>query len=75
MIASGPVAGGSSKSLRNSHAREVNSVHSWYLSSKMLRSSELDTLFSMGDACGIRQPHDDLLVIVLTIEEFNIHQC
>lgn len=40
----------------------------------MLRSREPDTVFSKRGARNIRQPHDDLLVIMLKIEEFNIHR-
>ena len=74
MTAGGLVACGSLKSLRNAYAREVNTVHSRYPPSKMLRSSEPNIVFSKRDAHSIRQPHDDLLVIMLKIEEFNIHR-
>ena len=32
---------------------------------------EMDFLFSEEDARGVKQPHDDHLVIMLIIEEFN----
>ncbi|XP_075675187.1 uncharacterized protein LOC142644466 [Castanea sativa] len=39
----------------------------------MPRNDELNIVFSERDGCGIRQPHDDPLVIMLRVEEFNIH--
>ena len=41
---------------------------------KMPKNDELDIVFSERDSRGIRQPHDDPLVIMLIIEEFNIHR-
>ena len=41
---------------------------------KMPRNDEPDIVFSKRDGRGIRQPYDDLLVIMLGVEEFNIHQ-
>ena len=40
---------------------------------KMPRNNEFDIIFSKRDGRGIRQPHDDPLVIMLRVEEFNIH--
>ncbi|XP_075655023.1 uncharacterized protein LOC142625217 [Castanea sativa] len=40
----------------------------------MPRSDEPDIVFSKRDGRGIRQPHDDPLVIMLRVEEFNIHR-
>ena len=40
---------------------------------KMPRNDELDIVFLERDGRGIRQPHDDPLVIMLRVEEFNIH--
>ena len=39
----------------------------------MPRCNEPDIVFSERDARSVRQPHDDLLVIMLRMEEFNIH--
>ena len=72
-ILGGLVARGSSKSLKKAYAREVNSVHSQLPPSKTSRCSEPDITFSEKDTSGIRQPHDDPLVIMLRMEEFNIH--
>ena len=41
---------------------------------KMPKNDELDIVFLERDSRGIRQPHDDPLVIMLRVEEFNIHQ-
>ena len=40
---------------------------------KMSKNDELDIVFSERDSHGIRQPYDDPLVIMLRVEEFNIH--
>ena len=61
------------KSLRKVYGREINGVHSWLPQMKMPKNDEPDIVFSERDDCGIRQPHDDLLVIMLRVEEFNIH--
>ena len=74
MILGGLVARGSSKSLKKVYAREVNNVHSRFPPSKMSRYSEPDIVFSKKNAHGIKWPHNDALVIMLTMEEFNIHQ-
>ena len=41
----------------------------------MPRNDELDIVFLERDSHVIRKPHDDPLVIMLRVEEFNIHQC
>ena len=41
---------------------------------KMPKNDEPDTVFSERDSHSIKQPHDDLPVIILRIEEFNIHR-
>ena len=41
---------------------------------KMPKNDELDIVFLERDDRGIRQPYDDPLVIMLKVEEFNIHQ-
>ena len=66
--------GGSSKPLKKAYARELNSVHSWFPPSKTPRYNKLDIVFSEKDARGVRQPHNDLLVIMLKIKEFNMHR-
>ena len=41
---------------------------------KMPKNDEPDIVFLERDDRGIRQPYDDPLVIMLKVEEFNIHQ-
>ena len=74
MISGGLTVGGTLKSLRKAQGREINSVHSWLPPMKMLKNDEPDIVFSKKDSRGIRQPYDDPLVIMLIVEEFNIHQ-
>ena len=73
MISGGLTARGTLKSLKKAHEKEINSVHSQLPPVKMPRNDEPNIIFSERDYCGIRQPHDDPLVIMLRVE-FNIHQ-
>ena len=73
MILGGLVLRGSSKSLKKAYAREVNNVHSRFSPSEAPKYNELKIIFSERDARGIRQPHDDPLVVMLEMEEFNMH--
>ena len=73
-ISGGLMIGGTLKSLKKSHEREINNVHSPLPPMKMPRNDEPDIVFSERDGRSIRQPHDDSLVIMLRVEEFNIHQ-
>ena len=41
---------------------------------KMPKNDEPNIVFSEKEGCGIRWPHDDPLVIMLRVEEFNIHR-
>ena len=41
---------------------------------KMPNNDKPGIFFSERDGCNIRQPHDDPLVIMLRVEEFNIHR-
>ena len=69
MISEGPLTGGSFRSLRKATQRQVNSVH-MILPFKQRRMDQ-DMTFSEADARGVRQPHNDPLVIMLNIEGFN----
>ena len=40
---------------------------------KVPKNDEPNIVFLERDCCGIRQPHNDPLVIILKVEEFNIH--
>jgi len=73
-ISGGLTASGTLKSLKKAHRREINSIHSWVPPMKMPKNDELDIVFSERDGRGIKQPHDDPLVIMLRVKEFNIHR-
>ena len=68
-ITGGPSTGGSFKSLRKVCQRQVNNVHK--MPPFKQRRIDHDMIFSEEDARGVKQPHDDPLVIMLTIEGFN----
>ena len=61
--------GGSFRSLKKSYQRQVNSVHS--LPPLKQRRTNQDMYFLKEDASGVKQPHDDPLVIMIMIEGFN----
>ena len=71
MITGGPVLGRSYNSLKKTYYRQINSVHMKHPSPKYGRPESDDITFSERDANGIKQPHDDPLIIVLEIEGFN----
>ena len=73
MISGGLTIGGMLKSLKKAQGREINNIHLRVPPMKMPKNDEPDIVFSEGDNCGIKQPHDNSLVIMLIIEEFNIH--
>ena len=68
-IMGGPSIRGSFKSLRKAYQRQVNNVHRIPLFKQ--RRTDRDMFFSEKDARGVKQPHDDPLVKMLTIEEYN----
>ena len=61
--------GGSFKSLKKSYQRQVNSVYSLPLLRQ--RRTNQDMYFPEEDAKGIKQPHDDPLVVMIIIKGFN----
>ena len=68
-IAGGPFTARSFKSLKKAYQRQVNSIH-MMPPFKQKRTNQ-DMSFNEADARGVRQPHNDPLVIMLTIEGFN----
>ncbi|XP_030970642.1 uncharacterized protein LOC115991025 [Quercus lobata] len=68
-ITGGPFSGGSFRSLKKAYHRQLNSVHAMPPSKH--RRTYQDMSFSEGDAIGVKQPHNDPLVITLNIEGFN----
>ena len=73
-ISGGLTIGGTLKSLKKVQGREINSVHSRLPLMKMPKNDEPNIVFSERDDRGNRQPYDDPLVIMLRVEEFNIHR-
>ena len=74
MISGGLITSEILKSLKKAHGREINSVHSRLPLMKMPKNDEPNIVFSERDDRGNRQPYDDPLVIMLRVEEFNIHR-
>ncbi|XP_050281744.1 uncharacterized protein LOC126722643 [Quercus robur] len=68
-ITGGPFSGGSFRSLKKAYQRQVNSIHA--VPPSKHRRTYQDMSFSEGDAMGVKQPHNDPLVIMLNIEGFN----
>ncbi|XP_050290156.1 uncharacterized protein LOC126728357 [Quercus robur] len=68
-IIGGPFSGGSFKSLKKAYQRQVNSVH--VVPPSKHRRTYQDMSFSERNAMGVKQPHNDPLVIMLNIEGFN----
>ncbi|XP_023897041.1 uncharacterized protein LOC112008911 [Quercus suber] len=61
-ITGGPSLGGSFKSLRKAHHRQVNSVY--MIPPSKQRRTDQDMTFNEADAREVKQPHNDPLVIV-----------
>ena len=70
-IIRGLVVRGSYKSLRKAVQRQINSVHVKHPIAKYHCTENDDIIFFERDAKGIKQPHDDPLVIMLTTEGYN----
>ena len=68
-IIGGPFSGGSFKSLKKAYQRQVNSIHT--IPPFKQQRTDRDMSFSEADARGVKQPHNDPLVIMLNIEGFN----
>ena len=69
----GITMGRSFKSFRKAYMSEINITHQHFPSSKVPKRDDLNIIFSKRDTKRIKQPHDDPLVIMLRIEEYNIH--
>jgi len=70
-ITRGPIVGGSYKCLRKAVQRQANINHVKHPMAKHRCIGNDDIVFFEQDVKGIKQPHDDSLVIMLTIEGFN----
>ena len=71
-ITRGPSTRGSFRFLKKSYQRQVNNIYR--IPPLKHRRMDRDILFSEEDVRGVKQPHDDPLVIMLTIERFNIRR-
>ena len=69
-ITRGPFTSRSFKSFKKAYQRQVNNVHT--MPSFKQKRTDQDMSFNEADAKGVRQPHNDPLVIMLNIEGFNI---
>ena len=69
MIVRGPFTGRLFRSLKKECQRQVNSIH--MISPFKQRRMDQDMSFNEVDAKGVKQPHNDPLVIMLNIEGFN----
>ena len=72
IITRGLSTGGSFKSLKKSQQKQINSVHK--IPPFKQRRTDRDILFLEEDARGVKQLHDNPLVIMLMIEGFNIRR-
>ena len=68
-IAGGPITGRSFRSLKKACQRQVNNVH--MVPPLKHRRMDQDMSFNEADARGVKQPHNDPLVIMLNIKGFN----
>ena len=73
MINGGLIMGGFFKCLKKSQKRSVNYVH-MIPQTKHRKREVVNIVFLKEDAKGVKQPYDDPLVIMLTIEGFNIRR-
>ena len=68
-IVGGPFTSGSFRSLRKACQRQVNNVY--MIPPFKQKQIDQDMSFNEEDASGVKQPHNNPLVIMLTIEGFN----
>jgi ribonuclease HI len=75
-IAGGIAGGGDSNSARKAHARSLQGqeVYSLHRPSKLPRTDSVALSFSEEDARGVVMPHDDALVVTLTVANHGIHR-
>ena len=71
IITGGPIVRGSYKSPRKAVQRQVNSLHVNHPMTKHHCTGNDDIVFFERDVKAIKQPHDDPLVIMITIKGFN----
>ena len=66
----GPAAGGISRTSRKAYARQVHNIFVVQRTPKNIRLDDQIISFSEEDARGTHQPHDDTLVITMSIANF-----
>ena len=70
MILVGGMSIGSSSRSRRTYLREVQNVQIFERLPRMIRDDELTIVFTDEDARRLHHPHDDAIVITLTIANF-----
>ena len=75
-ISSGIAGSGESNSAKKAYAKSIQSeeVYSMHTPMKAARTEPVMPSFSEEDARGVLMPHDDALVVTLTIANHAIHQ-
>ena len=75
-ISSGIASGGESNSARKTYARSIQSeeVYSLYRPMKATRTESVMLSFSEEDARGVVMPHDNALVVTMTVANHTIHR-
>ena len=75
-ISSGIAGGGESNSARKAYAKSMQSeeVYSLHRPMKVARTESVMLSFSEEDAQGVIMPHDDALVVTMTVANHTIHR-
>ncbi|XP_058078570.1 uncharacterized protein LOC131226876 [Magnolia sinica] len=76
MIYGGPSGGSDSNQARKAHARSIYPEHYIHLANrprKELQVSTCNLTFTEDDACGIQHPHDNALVVTMTISNRKVY--
>ncbi|XP_058099899.1 uncharacterized protein LOC131244282 [Magnolia sinica] len=74
-IYGGPSGGGDSNRARKAHSRSLDPEHYVHLTKrprKELRVSPCNLTFTEDDACGIHHPHENVLVVAMTIANHKV---
>ena len=74
-IVGGLASGGTSRSSRKAYARQAHNILVTQRPRKNVKMDDQVITFSEDDARGIHQPHDDALVVTMTIAGFITGEC